>query len=120
MCLAARLAKADHDTNSKEHQRYRRFMYNIAIVMVHEIGHIFITLLTGGESNTPPSEPGDEGFVHGEAGRDLETILFGGHHRYTRNLDEDETQVCPNRYSLTKRLASELTMLCLVWRPSPG
>ncbi|KAM0804370.1 hypothetical protein BDR22DRAFT_885632 [Usnea florida] len=66
LCLAARLAKADHNTNSKEHQRYRRFMYQLAITMVHEMAHIFITFLTGGDSNTPPSEPGGEGFAYGD------------------------------------------------------
>ena len=56
-----------------------RFMYNTATTMVHEMGHIFIPFLNGGESNTPPSKPGDEGFVHGEGGREMETILFGGY-----------------------------------------
>ena len=69
-------------------------MYQLAIIMVHEMAHIFITFLTGGESNTPPSEPGGEGFAYGEAGRDLENILFGGYHVYTRNLNEGDDQVC--------------------------
>ena len=57
------------------------------------MAYIFITFLTRGESNTPPSEPGSEGFVHSEAGRDLEDILFGGHHRFTRNFNKGDNQV---------------------------
>ena len=83
LCQAGRMAKTNDDLNSEEHQCFRRFVYNTAVTLVHEMGHLFITFLNGGESNTPPSEPG--GFVYGEAGRDLEFILFGGYHAFIRN-----------------------------------
>ena len=103
------MAKNNHDLYSEEQQCFRRFVYNTAITLVHEMGHLFITFLNGGESNTPPSEPG--GFVYGEAGRELEFILFGGYHAFIRNPHDvaGDAQVCSNLCPLTERLAGELT-----------
>ena len=98
------MAKANPDIHSEEHQRFRRFVYNTAITMVHEMGHLFLTFLNGGESGTPPSEPGYGGFVYGEAGRELEFLLFGGFHAFIRNPNDvaADAQVCSNLCSLTE------------------
>ena len=114
------MASADTDRNSENHKRYRRFVYTTAMSLVHEVGHIFITYLTGGESGTPPSEPGGGGLIHGEGGRDLEQILFGGVHTCMRNVNDNmgDDQVCSYMCSSTERTACELTD-ALVWRPSP-
>ena len=113
------MATAVPNKNSKEHQRYRRFVYNIAVTMVHEFGHMFITFLAQGRSNTPPSMPGKVGALTGEAGDELEILLFGGINVATRNNDEDEAQVYSNMCFSTERLVGELTNT-LVWRPSPA
>lgn len=86
------MATAVPNKNSKEHQRYRRFVYNIATTMVHEFGHIFNTFLTQGRSNTPRSMPDKAGALTGDAGDELEQLLFGGIHVITRNNDEDEAR----------------------------
>lgn len=118
LCTAGRIAKANPNHNSKDHQRYRRFVFNTAFTMVHECGHIFINFLTQGRSRTPPSMPsGRPGALVGEAGDALEDLLFGGIYVVTRNTDENEAQVCLNMCSSTKRVAYELTN-ALVWRPS--
>lgn len=113
------MATAVPNKNSKEHQRYRRFVYNIATTMVHEFGHMFITFLAEGRSNTPRSMPGDARALTGEAGDELEHLLFGGVHVVTRNNDEDEAQVCSNMCFSTERLVCELKN-ALVRRPSPA
>ena len=113
------MATAVPNKNSKEHQRYRRFVYNIATTMVHEFGHMFLTFLAQGRVNTPPSMPDKVDALTGEAGDELEQLLFGGVHVVTRNTDEDEAQVCSNMYFSTERLVCELTN-ALVWRPSPA
>ena len=114
------MATADSDKNSENHKRYRRFVYNTAMSLVHEVGHIFITYLTGGESGTPPSEPSGAGLLYGEGGRDLEHDLFGGVHSCMRNLGDNmgDDQVCSYMCSSTERIACELTD-ALVWRPLP-
>lgn len=113
------MATANPKKNSKDHQRYRRFVYSIATTMVHEFGHMFITFLAQGRSNTPRSMPSEPGALHGEAGDELEQILFGGVHVFTRNTDEDEAQVCSNMCSSTEEVAHDLTN-ALVRRPVPA
>ena len=87
--------------------------------MVHEFGHMFITFLAQGRSDTPRSMAGKAKALKGEAGDEMEHLLFGGINVATRNTEEDEAQVCSNMCSSTERLACELTN-ALVWRPSPA
>lgn len=48
--------------------------------MVHEFGHMFITFLAEGRSRTPRNMPDKAGALQGEAGDELELLLFGGVH----------------------------------------
>ncbi len=86
--------------------------------MVHEFGHMFITFLAEGRSKTPRNMPDKAGALQGEAGDELELLLFGGFHVVTNN-DEDNAQVCSKLRFSTKGLACELINI-LVWRPSPA
>ncbi len=69
--------------NNEESQHvFRVFLFMTAHVLLHELGHVFMTYLTkGDEEMTPPqinalsdSVPGS----HGEAGRALECLIYGG------------------------------------------
>ncbi len=85
MCIAGIEAEASEDPDSESHKRFRAFLYLIMRVCIHELGHIFITFLTSGLSNTPPemfprvkgqSKPKDG--KPGEAGSYLEVLIFDG------------------------------------------
>lgn len=77
-----------------------------ANVLVHEVGHNFMTYLTQGYANTPPTmhggELGHKQGHRGEAGRYLEKVLFGGCLGNYRDLAQDGGQVCSytSRYLL--------------------
>ncbi len=68
-------------TEESEHL-FRVFLFMTAHVLLHELGHVLITYLTkGDEEMTPPTihalsdnVPGS----HGEAGRALECLIYGG------------------------------------------
>ena len=84
--------------------------------MVHELGHIYVTFLSMGETNTPD---GIGGYTSkGEAGSHLEILIFGGVVVALRNPAENDEQVCPYTRLLVGSEANELT-LALVWRASP-
>ena len=60
----------------EDNQRlFRRFLSMFVDILVHEIGHVFITYLSKGRDVT---------HTEGEVGRALECLLFGGtiHHFY--------------------------------------
>ena len=78
------MVKAFHEAADKQH--FRTFVFMFAHVFLHELGHMLVTFLTKGEAATPPriraqvSGYSDE--YKGEAGRNLELILFGGNLEY--------------------------------------
>ena len=92
------MAAASTGPDSAESQRYRRFVFFTATVLVHEVGHIFVTYLNQGKFATPPKVSGNM-YESSEAGGHLECILFGGRVVGLRNRGEDGQQVCP-RYVL--------------------
>ncbi len=81
-----------------------------ANVFLHEIGHILVTFLTKGKTGTPhhvrPQLAGYSVPGRGEAGRSLETILFGGTQEYYRDFDDDDSQVSPHVRLLLGSIAS--------------
>lgn len=90
LCAAGREAKRFSDRNSEMHQRYRRFLVIHACTMVHELGHIYVTFLSMGETNTPD---GIGGYTSkGEAGSHLEILIFGGVVVALRNPAENDEQ----------------------------
>ncbi len=65
--------------------------------MLHELGHIFVTFLGLGETNTPPDMNIEvEGIppTVAEAGRYLEGLIFGGAFFLFRDPGVGEGQVC--------------------------
>lgn len=74
--------KAKQATKDTEREHHEAFLFKHANTLLHEIGHIFITYLSKGGHNTPPTmtaqvyyDPKPE---KGEAGRKLEALVFGG------------------------------------------
>lgn len=82
LCAAAKRARESKDPNSKEHQQYRVFIFDLAITLFHELGHVYITFLSLGGSSTPeeliPQMHGIHARNHPEAGNSLEAMVFGG------------------------------------------
>lgn len=83
MVRAAKKAKqATNDTEEKI--VHDNFLFTGANTLIHEIGHMFITYLSGGgeDGNTPtamkPRADFDQSPNKGEAGRKLEALIFGG------------------------------------------
>ncbi|KAH8676525.1 hypothetical protein BGZ60DRAFT_259380 [Tricladium varicosporioides] len=81
---------------ARQPQRFRQFQFMMALTLVHEGGaHLLVTAMTNGDDlGTPPHVSG-VGFgseESGEAGRALETILFGGCVEFYRNPNEDDQQ----------------------------
>ena len=103
---AARKAKESKDPNSKEHQQYRNYVFLLAHTIYHELGHVFITFLSLGESSTPEKGRSDDHtFDEGdrpEAGKRVEALVFGGkiYHVYDDALDAN--QVCLYKHCLTQ------------------
>ena len=84
----AKQAKEDfereHHETDFEREHHETFLFKHARVLLHELGHMFITYLSRGRErdSTPPTmnapthfEPSME---RGEAGRKLEGLVFGG------------------------------------------
>ena len=65
-------------------------------MFLHEMAHVFVTFLTKGEAYTPVRmSAADYSRVQGmgEAGRNLETIIFGGTIEYRRDPNRGRDQV---------------------------
>lgn len=96
--LAAMIrAEQTNDPNDYEHKRFRTFNFIFANTFLHEIGHVFVNFLTKGRTGTPrrlrAEVAGYSAEDRGEAGRHLETIIFGGTLEYFRDHADDESQV---------------------------
>ena len=78
-------------------ERFRNFQFLFANTFLHEVGgHLLITYLNEGQSITPASIAGHwvySSTPFGEAGRALESKVFGGNLEYYRSLKEDDHQV---------------------------
>ena len=118
MVEAATRAHRTDDPRDHENRRFRTFIFMFANVFLHEIGHILVTFLTKGRTGTPlhvrPQLDGYSMPGRGEAGRSLETILFGGTQEFYRDFDDDDSQVSPHDrfspHSIANPLKSELTL----------
>lgn len=96
MVAAATRAGQTYDPSDDENRRYRTFIFLFANAFLHEIGHTLVTFLTKGRTGTPPhikaQVRGYSGEFHGEAGRNLETIIFGGTLEYYLDHADDYSQ----------------------------
>lgn len=97
MVAAATRAGQTYDPSDDENRRFRTFIFLFANAFLHEIGHTLVTFLTKGRTGTPPhikaQVRGYSGEFHGEAGRNLETIIFGGTLEYYLDHADDYSQV---------------------------
>ena len=104
MVAAMTRAEQTNDPNDHEHKRFRSFKFVFANTLLHEIGHVFVTFLTKGRTATPSHLQADvagySGEHEGEAGRNLETIIFGGTIEYYRDHADDDSQVLSHHHSL--------------------
>ena len=80
-------------------QHFRTFVFMFAHVFLHELGHMLVTFLTRGEAATPSriraQVSGYSDKYKGEAGRNLELILFGGNLEYYFGDADDASQASP-------------------------
>ena len=94
--MSTAFAKA-FDQNSAH--LFRAFLFLTANLLLHEIGHVFVTYLTKGQELTPPrinALTRDVTGSNGEAGRALEYLIFDGTINYFKepNIGTPDGQVC--------------------------
>ena len=102
MVAAGNRAEKSEDKDSLWPKRFRVYLFALAKSFLHEVGHVFITFLGTGRFKTPPrmddltgSKARNSQLERGEAGRKLESLVFGGRVYVLRNPEEDEDQVRP-------------------------
>ena len=81
-----------------DNTQFRTFVFIFANMFLHEMGHLLITFLTKGQTATPLHMGAQTGGYalragNGEAGRNLETIIFGGTIEYYRDHTHGAEQV---------------------------
>ena len=111
MCIAGRHAVEANDPNLDAPKRFRHFLFQYAVTMLHELAHIYITFLGLGKIDTPPhiaSEVIKKSSDIGESGRWLEEKVFGGRMIILRNTEEDDHQVYLKFACFGRSLAHEL------------
>lgn len=68
-------------SQTNNHHPFQAFLFMTANTLLHELGHVFVTYLTKGQSASPPQvnavTEGVQG-GEGEAGLALESLIFGG------------------------------------------
>ncbi|KAF5721624.1 Stem cell self-renewal Piwi [Fusarium globosum] len=105
MASAARQSSDGSSEGRKMGNRFRSFLFLLAVATTHELTHVFITYLAQGqdviESYTPPEvsylnyiglSDGDNHPMTGESGRWLESRLFGGSIEFYRDSSDDSGQ----------------------------
>lgn len=111
MCGTGVAAEGSVNPDSDEQQRFRVYLFTFAKSMLHEIGHMFVTFLTHGETTTPPHISGKvagyEG-KRGEAGERLENLIFGGRVVVMAKPDDREDLVCFYLPALMENIVYEL------------
>ena len=85
MCIAgtnAENAKVTNGSDSPELDDFHKFLFLFARAIMHELAHIFVTMLTHGEVLTPKytfiNERGEHETIPGESGDILETWIYSG------------------------------------------
>lgn len=113
MVAAATRAHQTNDPSDNENKRFRTFIFLFANTFLHEIGHTLVTFLTKGQACTPrhirATTRGYSGEDRGEAGRNLETVIFGGTMEYYRDRADDDSQVCPRHCALINATDQSMT-----------
>ncbi|CAD6575623.1 MAG: hypothetical protein ASARMPREDX12_007396 [Alectoria sarmentosa] len=96
MVAAATRAHRTNDPSDNENKRFRTFIFLFANTFLHEIGHTLVTFLTKGRTSTPrhirATIRGYSADGRGEAGRNLEEIIFGGTMEFYRDRADDDSQ----------------------------
>lgn len=97
MGTAAILAARTGNPSDHANKRFRTFIFMFANTFFHEMAHMLVTFLTQDLTLTPPNiGPRISGYSNGgigEAGRYLETTVFGGTLEYYRDHSDDGGQV---------------------------
>ena len=97
MVEAATKARRSVDRSDYDNKQLRTFNFIIANAIFHELCHLFSSFLTKDRTFTPRHLTAQiEGYVEqhrGEAGRYMETTLFGGTLEYFRGLNHGDRQV---------------------------
>ena len=96
MVEAATRARHTMNKNDYENRQLRTFNFIFANCIFHELCHLFSNFLTKGRIFTPPqftAAGGYSGQHRGEAGRYMESILFGGTLKYFRDHSRGDKQV---------------------------
>ena len=98
MVEAATRASHTMNRNDYDNKQLRTFNFILANAIFHELCHLFSTFLTKGRILTPPHLNAQiKGYVEehrGEAGRYMETTLFGGTLEFSRDVNHGDRQVC--------------------------
>ena len=97
MVEAATRVRLTMDRRSDDNKQLRTFNFIFANVIFHELCHLFSTFLTKGQILTPFKFNAQVGCVDkskGEAGRYMESLLFGGSLEYCRDFNRGDRQVC--------------------------
>ncbi|KAL9063751.1 MAG: hypothetical protein Q9161_009301 [Pseudevernia consocians] len=106
--MSAAWEKAKDGTNEDRKHSFRTFLFATATTFLHEIGHVFVTYLTAGRSDTPPEINALKVYIPesgGEVGRALESLIFGGTLYFHRDPDSGvppEDQVAGGKESWTE------------------
>ena len=123
MCAAATKVQKSDDPNSKKHEDYRNFIFLFAITFSHEHGHVFIAFLSLGEQPNPneltPNLSGIHERTEGEAGNNLEGLMFGDSVVHGRHDHCDDSQVSLYMHFLMEEFKGKL-IHDLIWRASPS
>ena len=98
MVEATTRARGTMNRSDYDNKQLRTFNFIFANAIFHELCHLFLTFLTKGRILTPPQfNARVKGYVEegrGEAGRYMETMLFGGTLEYYRDRNHGDKQVC--------------------------
>ena len=105
--VAAATRASPRDHKHYDNEQYRTFTFLFANTLLHEIGHLLVTFLTKGRARTPVrmgalTKGYSQCSERGEAGRNLETIIFGGTMEYCHDYTHDDSQVSPQSHCFHK------------------
>ena len=94
--------------NSKAKQVYRIYACSLALTIIHELGHLFVTYLSHGKVDTPNEMKTPRGHDMPEAGFFLEIVMFGGRVGISRHAKDHADTVRSGLLLLPRYLACKL------------
>ena len=124
MVAACTRSLASRDGTDYDINQLRTFFFIFSITILHELCHLLQTFLTKGRTGTPKQlRPQLDGYGRegkGEAGRYVETCLFGGTVEYFRDPTREDTQVRSHDDSYRIRAPTQLvvsSVYLIGWHP---